>query len=232
MKKLLMGLMVVGVLVSTPSLCGETWSLGKVTVDKLYENQTGGLDSGELKKNHIEWVRIVEDVFGNPEVWTDSLPDVSGHAKAKEYCPIQCAFLGLDWNGGYGQYALSPLFNSDYRYKGQHYSHCGCTDIEARKAAGVFIDYGAGGIVLVMFSEVVTDHLVVILRDDSRDQGTACNAIGQNQWQFDKSRRNFNSFCKRIKPAQEKIPGLVRQQQEIQQTVDTLMEPVKALQKK
>ena len=197
MKKLFMGLMVVGVLVSAPSLCGETWSLGKVTVDKLNRSQTGGLDSGELRKNHIGSVQIMKDVFGNNEVRTDSLPDVSGHAKAKEYCPDQCKYLGLQWNGAYGQKTEDWGAFTTF---GEYYSHCGCTDIEARKAAGVFIDYGAGGIRWVNIDSK-TGELSIYLQEDFKDKGKACSAVGQNQWELDESRKKD---CKRTKAAQEK----------------------------
>jgi len=248
MKKLLMSLMVVGVLVSAPSLCGEEkgpWTLGKVTVDKLNRSLTGGLDSKELRENHIGWVQIIKDVFGNNEVWTDSLPDVSFHGKfpdkekkedgsgAARYCPIQCKFLGLDWNGGHGQ---AGSFNSDIgpllgEYGSEHYSHCGCTDIKARKAAGVFIDYKGGDILYPMIGDSVTS-IFVALRRGAWDRGKACSAVGQNQWEFDESHEVYDDddpvvvYCKRTKAAQEKI------QQETQETVDKLMEPVKALQKK
>ena len=244
MKKLLMSLMVVGVLVSTPSLCGEEkgpWTLGKVTVDHLNRHLTGGLDSEELRKNHIAWVRIVKDVFGNNEVWTDSFPDVSFHGKfpneekkedgsgAARYCPGQCKFLGLDWSGGYGQKELKDLFGHS-GWTAEHYSHCSCTDKKARLEKGEYIDYSEG------FWSATTDSygaLGVAPRQSSfngKDCNKFCSAVGKNKFVYAGIATDDVCGCKETKAAQEKIQEKI--QQETQETVDKLMEPVKELQKK
>jgi len=218
--------MVVGVLVSTPSLCGEEkgpWTLGKVTVDRLNKKQTGGLDKEELKINDIKGVRIVKDVFGNNEVWTDSVNNVSKYAGAETHCPAQCKFLDLDWNGGYWQNGVESN------------SHCGCTDKKARLEKGEYIDYHVEGLpdTYKQFFIKGDENLISIYPSKSKFDENYCRElcpkVGKDKFEYEdviivqggKALRGCK--CKKTKAAQEKMQ---------QETVDKLMEPVKALQKK
>jgi len=167
MKKLLMSLMVVGVLVSTPSLCGATWSLGKVTVDKLEAMQDGGLDKDENKKHGILGVRIIKDIFDQNEVHTKSHIDVSNHDSASKLCPGQCKYLGLDWNG--------------LNFKINKYSHCGCSNNADRVAEGTYIDYEAGRFYEVRLKG---DGIILYSLFSNTDESCkkACAFVGKNKW--------------------------------------------------